>query len=393
MVFTPPFTAIPGEKITSAGWNTSARDNLNHIWGVLGGNPGANNLVPVSSGASASVWQKVPDIALFDQKISQKNPYIADLNTAMTTQIGDTDNSTANAPSVSNWHIINSRWHDYGVHYAGQIAINLFSPVMYIRIIAGGVPGSWYRIWNAAGMGSGSGLDADSLRTLLPANGSGNIAINNGVLNNNLNAAMLSGTTHGSSGGLNAQFHAGLAAGNSSGQIPVSNGVQNTNLNAQLHGGFAAGNAAGNIPVNNSTLNTGLNAQFLNGVQSTGFAPAITTSGASSGGSTLFQVGTYQSCVSVAIPGPGTYLIMAAGDAVLNSADANVIMYIADAGLANLSNVIAIGNGENGTRPWALFAPYVYGGGGTTVSVGGQKGAGAGGSYMEQTRIRWYKIG
>jgi hypothetical protein len=52
MTFTAPFTAVPGDIITAAGWNTSARDNINHLWTLIGGNPGVTNVVPVANGAA-----------------------------------------------------------------------------------------------------------------------------------------------------------------------------------------------------------------------------------------------------------------------------------------------------------------------------------------------------
>lgn len=50
-----------------------------------------------------------------------------------------------------------------------------------------------YSVWGGWNQGSGSGLDADTLRTLIPGNGSGNIPINNSTLNTGLNADQLDG--------------------------------------------------------------------------------------------------------------------------------------------------------------------------------------------------------
>lgn len=279
MVFTPPFTAVPGEKITAAGHNTSIRDNINHIWGVLGGNPGTNNLVPVSTGATSAAWAKVPDVALADPKISQHDVFITDSNTPLLTGIFEQSVPAANAPFSGEWYILNTRYRDLGVHYAFQIAMNLTGgPLyMYARAIFAGTPQPWHRMWNSAAMGNGSGLDADTLRALIPGAAAGNIPINNGSLNATLNAALLGSAPAGNASGnipinngvmntnLNAQFLQGLVPGNASANIPINNTGLNVGLNAQFLGGASLGNAANQVPVNNSVLNTGLNAQFLQG--------------------------------------------------------------------------------------------------------------------------------
>jgi len=255
VTFTAPFTAVPGEIITAAGWNTSARDNINHIWGVIGGNPGTSGYVVHSTGASSGAWGKVTDDLLNDQKISQTAITATDANaiTAGSRYVLNIG-ADANTPFDSYWYVDHIR---YATGYYWQLASSIIAnDQLWMRTVVAGVPNPWVRVWTASSDGSGSGLDADLFRGLVPGNASGNIPINNGVANINLNAALL----------------AGLSPGNASGQIPISNGVLNTNLaaataatasNALLLNGFVQGNGAGNIPINNFAQSAGLNSQYL----------------------------------------------------------------------------------------------------------------------------------
>ncbi len=64
---------------------------------------------------------------------------------------------------------------------------------------------------------------------------------------------------------LNADLLDGAHAGNASGNVPLNNGVLNTNLNADLLDGQHAGNAGFEVPLNNGQLNLLLNADLLDG--------------------------------------------------------------------------------------------------------------------------------
>lgn len=63
----------------------------------------------------------------------------------------------------------------------------------------------------------------------------------------------------------------GLNPGNASGNIAVNNGTLNTNLNADMLDGLNSGNASGNVPVSNGTVNTNLNADMLDGLHASSF--------------------------------------------------------------------------------------------------------------------------
>jgi len=73
----------------------------------------------------------------------------------------------------------------------------------------------------------------------------------------------------------------GYTVGNSSGEVPLNNGALNMNLNADRVDGYHAGNASGNIPVSNGTLNVNLNADKVDGyhASTTSTASTIPVSG------------------------------------------------------------------------------------------------------------------
>jgi len=55
MTWTSPFTAVTGAVITAAGWNASARDNLNHLRALLP-DPGATDYLLQASSTSAAAF-------------------------------------------------------------------------------------------------------------------------------------------------------------------------------------------------------------------------------------------------------------------------------------------------------------------------------------------------
>ena len=80
--------------------------------------------------------------------------------------------------------------------------------------------------------------------------GSGNLPLNDGALNSNLNADLIDG----------------LHAGHETGNVPVSDAVLCTDLNADMLDGMHAGHATGEIPVSDAALCTDLNADLLDGM-------------------------------------------------------------------------------------------------------------------------------
>ena len=411
MVFTAPFTAVPGEIITAAGWNTSARDNINHIWGVIGGNPGTSGLVPHSIGASASAWGKVTDDLLNDQKVSQAPTVVTNANSITASGLYVLNaGAAANMPFDAYWYVFDERY-TTGYHWqiAGVITDNNH---LWVRTIVAGTPSAWARIWTSVSDGTSSGLDADSVRTLLLGNASGNIPYNNGTLNTNLNAAMLAGLTAGNSAGqipisngvacatlfaagaqtaTNALALNSFVQGNGAGNIPLNNTVLNTGLNAAMLGGLSAGNASGNVPVSNGVLNANLNAALLNGIASSAFLQYPMTFLYTSVSGSLSMTTSYSAMGSVSVAVAGTYVFVASGNFYLDAVDANVYCKL-DHGGVTFGQLQNIGHLESGTRPFGIVGRVVVGSVPVTVSVGGAKGGGAGGTVMEQVALFGLRI-
>lgn len=67
----------------------------------------------------------------------------------------------------------------------------------------------------------------------------------------------------------------GLSAGNEAGNVAVNNGELNVNLNADKVDGKDAGNGAGNVAVNNGVVNTTLNADMVDGFHAASFVRSI----------------------------------------------------------------------------------------------------------------------
>lgn len=122
-----------------------------------------------------------------------------------------------------------------------------------------------FELWSGASWGDLSAsyaINVTQVASAVPGNSSGDIALNNGTVNTNLNADLLDGqhasyfadttlsnvtastiiaavkTVDGAGSGLDADLLDGNHSGNSSGQIPISNGTKCTNLNADLLDGY-----------------------------------------------------------------------------------------------------------------------------------------------------------
>lgn len=125
---------------------------------------------------------------------------------------------------------------------------------------------SQFEIWDASASSWDDLTDQYAINVLqlggrLSGNANGRVPVNNGSVNNNLNADMLDS----------------LHAGNSANQIPISNSSHCTNLNADRVDGRHAGNSGGNIPVSNGSVNSNLNADRVDGRHASDFAPSSHT--------------------------------------------------------------------------------------------------------------------
>ena len=97
-------------------------------------------------------------------------------NTAFTWGSGFLDmwSSPGNQPSgSSHWNTVQALHYSCSETgtYGWQLTVGAGNPaLMYIRGAWGGGPGSWYKMWNSANDGAGSGLDADMLDGLQASN-------------------------------------------------------------------------------------------------------------------------------------------------------------------------------------------------------------------------------
>lgn len=113
-------------------------------------------------------------------------------------------------------------------------------------------------VWHAGNQGTNSGLNADTLRGLIPGNGANQIAISNGVATTGLYAARA----------VTADSLASYTFGNAVGNVPLNNSTVNNGLiaaRAEQLQTYVPGNGNGNVPVSNGAENANLNAALLNG--------------------------------------------------------------------------------------------------------------------------------
>ena len=156
-----------------------------------------------------------------------------------------------NAPDGdTTWRVIQIR-EGNSDGYSSQIALSVNSDKVCVRRQRGGMWSDWLNLWAGTENKTIAGLDADRVDGKEPGNEKNKIALNNGVLNENLNADKVDG----------------YDVGSGAAQIPVNNGVLNENLNADKVDGYDVGNEAGKIPVSNGKINTNLNAEMVGGVK------------------------------------------------------------------------------------------------------------------------------
>lgn len=71
MTWTSPATPISLTPITISFYETNIADNLDHLRGITGGDPGAADKALVSTGATTAAWGTIPDAAIADPKVSK----------------------------------------------------------------------------------------------------------------------------------------------------------------------------------------------------------------------------------------------------------------------------------------------------------------------------------
>lgn len=165
MVWNTPVTPVPGQVITTAWAQGTIIDNLAHLR-VMTGNadPPGTGYVPRSTSSTGVLWQN------YDGDLATK----MNIASTATSTIGAGTNSgfwMAGSPAdgplgtgVGLWNYITARYSDGSLfQIAGSIANNANIPDLYYRLVTGGTPSSWAKMWHSANDGIGSGLDADLL--------------------------------------------------------------------------------------------------------------------------------------------------------------------------------------------------------------------------------------
>lgn len=364
MTFTAPFTAVPGEIITAAGHNTSVRDNLNHLRGVTGGDPGASGFALVSTGPQSAAWQKIADAVLLDQKVSRASYAVADFNSVA--QIGSngfyagTDAVGSPALNGTAWYVLTQRHPNASIDFRWQLAVNANNPsLIYHRLIIAGAPTGWGQIWSAHSHGSNTGMNADMLD--------------------------------------------GFNAGHSAGQIPISDGTYNANLVADklwhsTLGALALGNGSNQVPVSNAIMNVGLNAQYIGGLMvadlDARYAPPMTANSIQQAAGVVVTATTaFQGILQVAL-GPGTWEVTI--DGIYGHAPQDLAGEIrCDRNGTTIGPVPEVGNwGAQSTNGMSyLFSVTRIVAGNGTVTFSGRKQGGTGTSVFGVCNMSYRRVG
>jgi hypothetical protein len=240
MSLTPRARYAPGDTITSA-WANILDDDFAALDLRTGGDPGAANKMPVSNGTLGSAWQAMADPTLVtDKKVSAHSTGLASFAAAALTGenlLTSSGQSGANVdgPVASDWHVIQTAW--VGGNYWLQLAVSIYDVnSAYLRVIVNNAAGPWVKWWHSGNDGSGSGLDADTLRGLVYGNAAGQIPVSNNVVCTQLVASAASTATSATSattatsaaqlGGVAASSYAlrasGTYSGNGAGSRTVS---------------------------------------------------------------------------------------------------------------------------------------------------------------------------
>lgn len=161
-----PQPPTAGTTITVAWAQSNVVDLLNWLRALTGGaDPPGANYVPVSISPAAASWQKIPDAALADAKISKTNiGGVGGPNAQLLTSFYESLAGEGGQPYSANWLFLNLRQGNLAAWHASQMAWDIGSNTgPWTRQISGGIAATWARIWTSENDGPGSGLNADLL--------------------------------------------------------------------------------------------------------------------------------------------------------------------------------------------------------------------------------------
>lgn len=188
-VYTVPFVATTNAIISSSDANAGYAGNHRYFRQFLT-NPAGANLVLLSNGANGAAFNTVPDVAMTNQKVNQVNPTFSTFGSATSSGSGFFDvAATADAPNASgdSWGLIQYRHWNWAADYRWQLAVQFTNAdQMWARSVIAGSGSTWRRLFHTGNMGSGSGLDADTVDgknpTATPAAGALPLADGSGTL-------------------------------------------------------------------------------------------------------------------------------------------------------------------------------------------------------------------
>jgi hypothetical protein len=167
-VYTVPFVATTNAIISSSDANAGYAGNHRYVRQFIT-NPAGANLVLLSNGANGAAFNTVPDVALTNQKVNQVNPTFSTFGSATSSGSGFFDvAATGDAPNASgdSWGLVQYRHWNWAADYRWQLAVQFTNAdQMWARSVIAGAGSTWRRLFHTGFMGSGSGLDADTLDT------------------------------------------------------------------------------------------------------------------------------------------------------------------------------------------------------------------------------------
>lgn len=192
--------------IIPAQWGNNVGLDFQVLDVRTGGDPGVADRFLVSNGAASSLWRAlrqadfgagiIPSSALIDRKVNTLNPNYPTFAAAVAGGSHFFDVGAApDGPTPSSFMAMQLRnWNYAAGDYHVTLAVNLYDVrELYIQGVVGGTPSPWYKLFHSGNGGVNSGIDADKLQGKTPGHGTGQIPINDGVVNPNLNAGLFGG--------------------------------------------------------------------------------------------------------------------------------------------------------------------------------------------------------
>lgn len=151
--WTAPFTASPGNVVSSSDHNAGVRGNLLYLRQFLSANPAGNNLALIATGTDSAGWSTVPDAALALKYVRGATP-LASSFTALQVAGGngffEVESPGTGGPAAGVWYCFNLGETNQPTNYGCQIAVDINNQdEIYFHNIIGGVAGTWRKMFHA----------------------------------------------------------------------------------------------------------------------------------------------------------------------------------------------------------------------------------------------------